>query len=54
MNTILRYDGKYAWFPGENRSWTILSHFIDAKGYDRYRGSFGLNSLIEMGIVRHV
>lgn len=52
MPTLLRYDGKYSWIPGENRSWTILSHFVDANGQDRFKGSFGLGALIQLGIVK--
>lgn len=48
----LRYDGKYEWYPGENRQWTIISHFIDSDGQDRFRGSFSLRGLKELGIVK--
>lgn len=48
----LHYDGRWTDFPGENRQWTLLSHFLDQNGADRYRGSFGLDSLIQFGIVK--
>lgn len=51
MKTLLRYDGKYTWIEGENRTWTIISHFIDKAGQDRFRSSFGLAGLIELEIV---
>lgn len=48
----LKYDGKYEWFPGENRQWTILSHFIDRNGADRFRGSFTLQGLRDIGFIK--
>lgn len=49
----LRYDGKYDFLPVESaRQWTILSHFIDAHGQDRFKGSFGLKGLIEIGAIK--
>lgn len=51
MKTLIKYDGKYEGFPGESRSWTLISHFIDSNGCDRFRGSFGLQSLVDFGIV---
>lgn len=49
---ILRYDGKYDFMPADQaRQWTILSHFIDANGCDRFKGSFGEDGLRELGIL---
>ena len=53
MTIHLRYDGKYDFIPGENRQWTLLSHFIDKNGDDRFKGSFTYQSLKELGIVTH-
>lgn len=53
MSLILRYDGKYDFMPAEvARQWTILSHFIDADGQDRFRGSFSLQGLRDIGAVK--
>jgi hypothetical protein len=49
----LRYDGKFNWLP-EGRQWTILEHFIDANGADRYKSSFLLQGLKDLGIVSEV
>jgi hypothetical protein len=48
----LKYEGKFDWIKGENRQWTITSHFIDVDGNDRYRGTFSLEGLVKLGIVR--
>lgn len=48
----LRYDGRWKDFPGENRQWTIMNSFIDAAGHERKGGSFGLDTLKELGIAR--
>lgn len=48
----LRYDGKYDFLPADiARQWTIMSHFIDKDGQDRFKGSFGLLGLIEIGAI---
>lgn len=48
----LRYDGKYDFMaPPFDRQWTILSHFIDADGQDRFKGSFSLEGLKQIGAV---
>lgn len=54
MNQIkLRYDGKYDFMADPfNRQWTIVSHFIDENGCDRFRGSFSLPGLIEIGAIK--
>ncbi len=49
---ILRYDGRWEFLEGDNRQWTLLSHFIDANGYDRFKGSFSLTGLVLLGIVK--
>lgn len=46
VTLLLRYDGRWDWVEGENRQWTIVSHFVDANGHDRYKGSFGLDSIL--------
>lgn len=53
MKTILRYDGKYDGFPPtfDTRSWTLMSHFVDSNGCDRFRGSFGVAGLTELGVL---
>lgn len=49
----LRYDGKYDFMPAEfARQWTIISHFIDADGQDRFKGSFSLTGLIQIGAIK--
>lgn len=48
----LRYDGRYTDLPGKPRQWTILSHFLDQDGADRFRSSFSLEGLKEIGAVR--
>lgn len=48
----LRYDGSYSFMPGNPRQYTVMSHFIDANGCDRYKGSFMLETLVELGIIR--
>lgn len=47
----LRFDGRYDFINGENRQWTIVSHFIDANGADRFKGSFTLDGLREIGFI---
>jgi hypothetical protein len=49
--TILRFDGRWKDFPGDNRQWTIMTHFLDASGRDRFRSSFFIGGLIELGII---
>jgi hypothetical protein len=49
---ILKYDGRWTWITGENRQWTILNHWIDRDGADRFRGSFSLQGLKELGIIK--
>lgn len=51
MTIHLRYEGKYPDAAGQPRCWTLLSHYIDQEGADRYRSSFCLDTLIELGIV---
>ncbi len=51
QTAILRYDGRYEFIQGENRQWTIQSHYIDQNGCDRYRGSFTLDGLREIGVI---
>lgn len=52
MKTLkLRYDGKYEPKLGGERQWTLMSHFVDQNGQDRFRGSFMLGSLVQLGIV---
>lgn len=49
----LRYDGKYDFMPADQaRQWTIMSHFIDANGCDRFKGSFSEMGLVELGIIK--
>lgn len=49
----LRYDGKYEFVKGiDPRQWTVVSHFIDRDGADRYRSSFMLEGLREAGILQ--
>jgi len=50
--TLLRYDGKYEDMVGENRQWTIVSSFVDANGCERIRGSFGLEGLLQIGLIK--
>lgn len=51
----IRYDGAYDWIPGdEGKSWTLLSHYIDATGADRFKGSFGLAGLEEIGLIKSI
>lgn len=50
---ILRYDGKYDFFPPDiARQWTILNHWIDESGADRFKGSFSLQGLRDLGILK--
>ena len=50
---VLKYDGRWDWFPTkENRQWTLLSHWTDAKGHDRIHGSFDLDGLRRIGVVK--
>ncbi len=48
---LLKYDGRHTWMPGENRQWTLMNHFLDKNGKDRFKGSFGLNGLKQIGII---
>ncbi len=48
----LRYDGKWTDLPGQPRQWTITSDFIDSSGANRAHGSFGLEGLQQLGIVK--
>lgn len=52
QNVKLRYDGKFTRISGEVRQWTLLSHFLDVDGQDRFKGSFGLAGLRQIGVVR--
>jgi hypothetical protein len=52
-HVILRYDGRWTWYPeSENRQWTIMSHFLDPQGRDRFRSSFNLRDLREIGLIQ--
>lgn len=50
---LLRYDGKFTNYPGslDTRSWTLMTHFTDKRGMDRFHGSFCIQGLIELGII---
>lgn len=50
----LKYDFKWEWHSEkeDGRQWTLLSHYIDANGYDRWHGSFSLFGLRQLGIIR--
>lgn len=48
MTMRLRYDGKYEPSLGGMRQWTILSHFIDCEGADRFMGSFTEEALMNL------
>lgn len=51
----IRYDGAYDWIPGDDgKSWTLLSHYVDATGADRFKGSFGLAGLEEIGVIKSI
>jgi hypothetical protein len=51
-HTTLKYEGRLLLDdPTSPKIWTITSHFIDHNGYDRFRGTLGLNSLWALGIV---
>lgn len=50
--TRLRYDGKYRDFPGDTRQWTLISSFVDENGNDRIRGSFSIQGLKEIGLLK--
>lgn len=53
MKTLLRYDGKWDWYPKDRdpRMWTVMSHFQDSNNQDRWHGSFDLKQLHELGIL---
>jgi hypothetical protein len=49
----LKYDGRWDWYETqENRQWTVLSHYKDATGRDCFKGSFSLEDLQRIGIVK--
>ena len=50
--TRLRYEGKYDWIKDEDaRQWTIISDFYDKNGHNRKAGTFGLESLKNIGVI---
>lgn len=51
-NVVLRYDGRWEGMIGDNRQWTILSHYIAPDGEDYCKSSRTLKGLIELGIVK--
>jgi hypothetical protein len=49
---MVRYDGRYDWIPApDDRQYTVLNHWIDADGADRFKGSFSLCALTEIGLI---
>ena len=52
MRAKLKYDGRWTWIEGENRQWTIVSDWIDASGENRKWGSFSLEGLMELKIIK--
>lgn len=49
-----KYEGRWEeWedYQGDTRLWTLISHFVDANGYDRMGSSFGLTTLVKLQIV---
>lgn len=49
---VLRYDGRWKDMPNSPRQWTIMSHYIDKEGCDRLYGSFGLEGLKDIGLLK--
>lgn len=49
----IRFDGRWPDYPPDldPRQWTLFAHFIDAQGYDRYKGSFNIDSLMALGVI---
>ena len=50
--TILRYDGRYSFVDWtDNRSYTIMSNFIDSTGANRIGSTFMWQALKDLGVI---